>query len=129
MTFKPSIYSVEGKVDPIQDHILVVQMEQGEKTTEGGIIVMDDSTGRERGIRPRWGRVYKVGPRQYDVKPGQWVLVDHGRWTRGHWHKDEKGVTHYLQKLDPKNNHECVLVVADEAPKDWLLYGFSEEDL
>jgi hypothetical protein len=37
----------------------------------------------DQGIVPRWARVYSVGPEQEDIKVGQYVLVSHGRWTRG----------------------------------------------
>ena len=66
----------------IKDHVIVADMDFGERVTKGGIIKLEDD-GKDEGIRPRWGRVYSVGPEQKDVKIGEWVLVKHGRWTRG----------------------------------------------
>ena len=40
--------------------------------------------GKTRGIYPRWGKVYAKGPDNTDdFEVGHWVLVEHGRWTRG----------------------------------------------
>ena len=63
---------------PINDTILVSDMNFKERLTSSGIIILgDDAT--TRGIRPRWGRVYAVGPNQKDVQIGEWILVSHGR--------------------------------------------------
>jgi hypothetical protein len=42
-----------------------------------------DDDGKERGIRERWAQVYAVGPDVDDISVGQWVLIKHGRWSRG----------------------------------------------
>ena len=67
------------------DKILVTDLEHGEKTTKAGLIIADDSTmaAGERGIKPRWARVFSIGPDQKDVQVGDWVLLEHGRWTEG----------------------------------------------
>lgn len=110
--FKRTVY---GDIEPLQDDILVVQMEQGDEVTKAGIIVLDDN-GKTHGVRPRWCQVYKVGKKQKDIVPGQWVLVEHGRWTRGIPFVDGDGKKLYLQKLAPKNNFECILLVSDNKP-------------
>jgi hypothetical protein len=54
-----------------------------------------------------------VGPEQQDVVPGQWICVEHGRWTRGIDIEDENGkVT--LRRVDPKD----IMMVADQRPND-----------
>ena len=69
-------------VRALHDHILVKDMVFGERFTSNGILLPgDDKT--STGIRPRWAEVYAVGPKQTDVNVGQYVLVSHGRWTRG----------------------------------------------
>lgn len=65
---------------PLKDHIFVTELEEGPRITRGGIILPDDNF-KDVGIRPRWGRVYAVGPQVTDVEVGEWVLVEHGRWT------------------------------------------------
>jgi len=67
---------------PLNSDVIVNNMEFKERITTGGIILRNDN-GTSLGIRPRWGQVYAVGPEQSEVKVGEWVLVAHGRWTRG----------------------------------------------
>ena len=92
----------------VKDHILVSDMAFDVRITNGGIWLPNDN-GKGHGIRPRWGRVYAVGPKQQDVKVGQWILVEHGRWTRGLEIEDETG-ERTIRKVDPK----CIMMVSDE---------------
>jgi co-chaperonin GroES (HSP10) len=103
------------KLTPIHDKVIVTDLERGEKKTKAGIIIMDDSTvaAGERGIRPRWARVYAVGPQQKDVTVGEWILLEHGRWTLGQDLQDENGETIRIWLAD----HEAILAVADEVPE------------
>jgi co-chaperonin GroES (HSP10) len=103
-----------SKVTPLHDNILVKDMNFSERTTAGGIILRSDD-GKEHGVRPRWAEVYAVGPTHTDVKPGQWVYVEHGRWTRGVIIEDPNtGERCKLRKVDP----ECILLVSDETPDE-----------
>jgi co-chaperonin GroES (HSP10) len=105
---------INNNIEPIKDHILVVNMEKGDKKTKAGIIIMDDN-GKDRGIRPRWCQVWKVGPDNQDIQPGQWVLVEHGRWTYGIETTIPEGPDDelfYVQRVDTK----AVIMVTDEYP-------------
>jgi co-chaperonin GroES (HSP10) len=100
----------------LQDTVLVADMEFDTRITQSGIIIPNDN-GTSLGIRPRWGRVYAVGPRQQDVQVGQWIMVAHGRWTRGIDIDD--GQTEHkrtIRKIDPKD----ILLVSDseQRPQD-----------
>ena len=97
---------VEGEFKPLRDGILVRNMEFGEQRTAGGLIVMSDD-GKTSGIHPRWGEVIAVGNEQQDVTVGQYVLVSHGRWSRGF---ELNGET--VRTVDPND----VLGIQDEAP-------------
>jgi len=67
----------------IGNRVLVTDMNFGEQKTAGGIILTNDD-GKTRGIYPRWAKVYSKGPDNNDpYKVGDWILVEHGRWTRG----------------------------------------------
>ncbi len=66
----------------LNDHIIVTDMNFDQKITHGGIII-PHSDKKLEGIHARWARVYAIGPTQSDVQVGQYVLVSHGRWTRG----------------------------------------------
>jgi hypothetical protein len=92
----------------LQNTVLVSDMVFDERISTGGIVLLNDN-GKGNGIRPRWGRVYAVGPDQKDVVVGDWVLVAHGRWTRGLDLEDETGQL-TIRKIDPKD----ILLVSDD---------------
>lgn len=92
----------------LHDHVVVEEMAFDSRTTSGGIIVLNDDK-KVEGVRPRWAKVYAVGAEQNDVEVGQWVLVEHGRWTRGVKVKDSNG-EHTIRRVD--NN--AILAVSDE---------------
>jgi hypothetical protein len=92
----------------LQNNVLVSDMVFDERISTGGILLLNDN-GKGNGIRPRWGRVYAVGPEQKDVNVGDWVLVAHGRWTRGLDLEDETGKL-TIRKIDPKD----ILLVSDD---------------
>jgi len=96
----------------LHDHILVKDMVFGERFTANGLLLPgDDRT--SSGIRPRWAEIYAVGPKQIDVTVGQYVLVSHGRWTRGIQLETEEGDL-TLRRID--NND--ILLVSDVAQID-----------
>ena len=99
---------LKEKFQAIHDHIIVSDMAFDVRITQGGIWIPNDN-GKGHGIRPRWGRVYAIGPKQKDVKVGQWILVEHGRWTRGLEIEDETG-ERTVRKVDPK----CIMMVSNE---------------
>jgi co-chaperonin GroES (HSP10) len=109
-----SIFASEARVlRPLGDTVLVTDMNFEFRTTTSGIILPGDD-GRDSGIRPRWGRVYAVGPDQRDVQEGQWILIDHGRWTRGVDIIDDTGSRRTIRKVDNKD----ILMVTDEPVND-----------
>ena len=97
----------------LRGKVLVHNIEQGEKRTKNGIIILDDD-GKERGIRERWAQVYAIGPDVDDVAVGQWVLIKHGRWSRGIDINLDGGKTTIRQADYP----EAILLVSDQNPVD-----------
>jgi hypothetical protein len=85
-----------SKLQALSDSVLVEDMTFDERLSNGGI-----------------GRVYAVGPEQQDVHVGEWILVAHGRWTRGLDIEDDAG-KRTIRKIDPKD----ILMSADERPTD-----------
>jgi len=74
----------------------------GEGRTKGGIITLDDD-GKTEGIKSRFFEVHDVGNDNavtHDVKPGDIVLVAHGRWSRGFDIDHPEGKKMY--SLDPE---------------------------
>jgi co-chaperonin GroES (HSP10) len=104
-------YTVDYDITPLKKRVLVSDMHFGETKTKGGIILTDDD-GSESGIHPRWGKVYAIGDQQEDVTVGQWVMVSHGRWSRGFKVKKE-GVDLEVRMIDEND----ILLVSDEEPE------------
>ena len=99
------------KLHALKDSVIVCSMAfRDTRKLSSGIILPGDD-GKSAGIRPRWGQVYEVGPEQQDVRPGQWICVAHGRWTRGLEIEDDSGVK-TIRRIDPKD----ILLVSDEHP-------------
>ena len=96
----------------LKDHVLVAGMNFDGRKLSSGIQLLGDDL-RTAGIRPRWAQVYAIGPDQLDIQVGQWVLVAHGRWTRGIDIEDTNG-EQTLRRIDP----EDVLLISDTEPAD-----------
>jgi co-chaperonin GroES (HSP10) len=104
------------KVRPLSKDLLVINMDMGEQTTKGGIVVLSDD-GKAHGVKPRWAQVYKVGSScEIDVTEGQWVLIEHGRWTRKIKINDGDGEKEF-QKVEVKS----VIAVVDQRPNDFYI--------
>lgn len=100
-----------SKLRPIQAHILVRDMNFGEQYSSGGIYIPSDD-GKSEGVKPRWAKVYAIGPDQQDVEVGQWILVEHGRWTRGLIVEEDDGTEFNIWRVDPTG----ILMVSEERP-------------
>lgn len=102
---------VEGEIKPLRDNVIVTDMDFSGRQLQSGVILLGDD-GKTDGIRPRWARVFAIGPEQQDVVPGQWVLIEHGRWSRGvQIRHEDKEFT--IRRADPK----AIIFVTDEEPK------------
>ena len=100
------------QIKPLLDHIIVSDMKFDERLSTGGIILVNDDM-KSSGIRPRWAKVYAIGPEQKDVELDQYVLISHGRWTRGIKIEDEDGEK-TIRRVDPND----ILMVSDEPVQD-----------
>ena len=99
-------------IRPLHDQVIVRDMDFKERVTSSGIIVLGDD-GKSEGIRPRWGQIYAVGPEQKNYQVGQWIMIAHGRWTRGaEVEINEEEFT--IRKVDLND----ILLVSDEKPED-----------
>lgn len=120
-TFKNSGVNINAwkisKLRPIADGVIVIDMNFGEQKTQSGLIIQSDN-GKAHGIHPRWAQVYAVGNEQQDVTVGQWILIEHGRWTRGIKIEDDEG-----EKIVRRVDTKCMMMVSDEPPPDDVLLG------
>ena len=103
---------VKGKLRPLRNNVLVVDMGFEEQKTASGIVLQSDD-GKSHGVKPRWARVWAVGPEQDEVIIGKWIYVEHGRWTRG-IKVEEDGKEIVIRRVDT----EAILLQADEKPND-----------
>lgn len=103
---------VKGKIVPIKNNVLISNMEFGEETSNGGIVMLS-ANGKSEGIHPRWGKVWAVGPQQHDIKVGEWILIEHGRWTRTIELEMEDDSILELRMVELKS----VIMSADERPE------------
>lgn len=106
--------AVKGKIKPIKNKVLVHNMNFGEQRTASGIFILKDD-GKTVGIHPRWAQVFAVGPdhnEEYTV--GDWVLVEHGRWTRGIEIDQDQSSTVTIRMIDT----EAVMMWDKEPPND-----------
>jgi len=106
--YKPTVKI--KKLHAIKDHVIITDMYFGERKLNSGIVLLNDDE-RSDGIRPRWAQVHAVGPEQHDVQVGQWVLVEHGRWTRG-LKVEIDDIEFVIRRADPK----CIIFVSDDEP-------------
>ena len=110
---------VQGKLRPIKSNVIVEDMHFGDEVTKGGIIITNDD-GKDRGIKPRWARVYAKGPENkepYEV--GDWVLIEHGRWTRGFDLDDGDGSQKHLRMAEV----ESIMMYSTEEPERHATIG------
>jgi co-chaperonin GroES (HSP10) len=105
----------EMQIRAINEDVIVCDMDFGEMTTASGLVIQSDDA-KVHGIKPRWGKVYKIGPQQKDVKVGEWILIEHGRWTRKVKIDDGESIKE-IQKVDIK----CILMASDEPPEGFYI--------
>lgn len=111
---------VTGKIVPIKDGVFVTDMNFEEQKTASGIVIRSDD-GKSEGVKPRWGKVWAVGKDQKDVKVGEWILVEHGRWTRSIKVATEDGAEIIVRRVEVKS----IMMSADEKPNDLELGSLS----
>lgn len=68
-------------LDACKGKVLVQNLDKGEQKLKSGIVLQDDD-GKLSGIHARWAQVHSVGPDITDIKEGEWILINHGRWSR-----------------------------------------------
>lgn len=103
---------IDGEIKPLHDSVIVTEMDFSGRQLQSGVILLGDD-GKTDGIRPRWAQVYAIGPEQQDVSVGQWILIEHGRWSRGlKIIKDGEEII--IRRADP----EAIIFVSDDKPEN-----------
>lgn len=115
MENKPAFSPTKAKkLNFLNDAVVVSDMSFDERISKGGLILLNDDK-KSAGIRPRWAKIYGVGPDQKDPEliPGKYILISHGRWTRGITVETPEG-KFTLRKVDVND----ILLVSDEPMDD-----------
>jgi co-chaperonin GroES (HSP10) len=99
------------RVKALPGRVLVTDLERGSRIVRG--FILPDDNGKSEGIRPRWGRVHSVGEGVKDIKVGQWVLTENGRWTRMLKVKQDDGTELQLWGVEYP---QSVMLVSDTDP-------------
>ena len=107
--------TIKGILAPLRDKVFLSDINFEEETSAGGIVLASDN-GKGQGIKPRWGRVWAVGPEQQDVDIGEWILVEHGRWTRTIEVEQDNGSVLEVRMVDG----DAIMMSADDKPEDIL---------
>lgn len=107
-----AVFQYKGYVRPLRNDVLAINMERGEKMF--GKIILTDDDGQDRGIRPRWCQVWRIGSEVDELSPGEWILVKHGRWSRGVEINDTRDGMTTFWKLDT----DAILLRSPELPKN-----------
>lgn len=98
------------KIVPIKDKIFGKMIDGfGLKTSSGGVIY-NEKDGTEDAIRPRWFEVTHVGSQNKDFQVGDYILVSHGRWSRGFKIDSQDETKYYMLDLDE------ILLISDNYP-------------
>lgn len=98
-------------IKPLKDKVFAKMIDGfGLKTTKGGLIY-NEKDGTEGAIRPRWFEITHVGPKNKDFNIGDYVLVSHGRWSRGFKIDPLDETKYYMLDLDE------ILLLSDEDDK------------
>jgi hypothetical protein len=117
-----NINAIKGDVRAKGEDVLVSDMHFGEQTTAGGIVISSDD-GKTRGVYPRWAKVFSKGPNNKDeFEVGNWILIMHGRWTRGINIETEDGTVE-IRKVELTS----ILAYSEEKP-DQLQIGAEYND-
>lgn len=104
---------VNGIIKPLKDKVFVSDMNFDAQVTAGGLYV-PSSDGKPDGITPRWGKVWAIGPEQEDVKIGEWILIEHGRWTRGVEVEQDDGSVLTVRMVDG----DAIIMATEDRPQE-----------
>jgi co-chaperonin GroES (HSP10) len=106
---------IKGTIKPLPNKVFVSDMEFGEQRTASGLFI-PSANGKSEGISPRWGKVWAVGDGQDEVQVGDWILVEHGRWTRTIEVEQEDGSILEVRMVD----NDAIMIKTDEQPTETL---------
>lgn len=100
-------------IEVAKDKIAVIEMDNTDERRLGSGIIVPGEKFNDRAIHPRWCKAYKVGSEIKDVSEGEWLLVEHGRWTYGVDTTDDNGNDIKVWIID----YQGIMLACDERPE------------
>lgn len=97
-------------IRPLKGKVIAEIIDRGERKSAGGVVLLSDD-GKDAGIRPRWFKVVAVHEDTKDFGVGDYVLVEHGRWTREFKTKSQGMGLCALEE-------DRIMLVSDECPSE-----------
>ena len=81
------------KIEAINSNIIFKFVEDVTQTrfinsTESGLLIT--SADNNQTSFPRWGHVISVGPDCVDIKVGDYILIEGGKWTTGFYLEEDR---------------------------------------
>lgn len=95
-------------IDAIRNYVIFTFVEDilsGRFVNNSGGAIILTSDDKAQTTYPRWGHVTNIGPDVRDVKVGDYILIEPGKWT-SHFYVDEKRFW--------KTDDSMILCTADE---------------
>jgi co-chaperonin GroES (HSP10) len=112
---------VNGNIKPLHKRVAVTDMEFGEKISSSGLII-PSTDAKSSGVHPRWGKVYAKGADNDDeFNVGDWILIEHGRWTRAITVEQEDGTEFKVWVVDENG----IIGWSNEKTEDMLVGDYS----
>ena len=106
MTQTPQIEALESNI--IFQFAEQVTQTRFINTSESGILITSGDGNQT--VYPRWGKVLHVGPEVREVKPGDFILIEPGKWTFGFYVGENFGEEDRYWKTD----EDKVICISDE---------------
>ena len=112
---------IKGNLKPLHARVAVTDMYFGEKLSASGLII-PSTDGKSSGVHPRWVKVYCKGPKNTDeFEVGQWILIEHGRWTRAIEVEKDDGSKIKVWVVDENG----IIGWSDEEPEEMLVGDYT----
>lgn len=104
-------------IRPRKGSLFVHNLDYGDVRIRNGVYIPNDDM-KQAGIRPRWAQILFVADDlKRDFAPGQWILLDHGNWSRG-FDIELQGEITRVWFVEPKSVKRGGLLISDEMPDD-----------
>lgn len=118
---------VPEKIICLPDSLYVNNIEYGERTTKGGLILMKEQMDYEgRFARPRWAKVKYKADNIKNIEIGDWILIKHGHWSTSML-MEIKGQIQKMWYISPKSYKNGVLAVSKVMPEHLKEFGITDE--